>query len=219
MMTDLDAAAYPDKMNPMTGGKNGRADALRSALFWGSLWGIWEATIGHLIHLIRIPGLPGVIMFPAAFYFMSRAFAASGKPASIFLTACVAASIKLLNLFFPGRDVFSVLNPAQAILLESLAVIGIFSFLRTAGRISLSVPVLASLAWRITHCVLNIFMASAFAAPSLFEIGTLSVLRFLLIDGLSNGFLIFLMIWAERSRWKVPVEYIHERTSFNQEKA
>ena len=102
--------------------------SFRPALFWGSLWGIWEATAGQLVHLVRIPGLPGFIMFPAAFFFMSRAFARSGRAESIFLAACVAAGIKLFDLFIPGELVQAVVNPAQAILLESLAVTGFYSF-------------------------------------------------------------------------------------------
>jgi hypothetical protein len=105
------------------------AKVLAAALFWGLIWGIWEATAGYLIHLTHIPGLPGLVMVPAAFYFMSRAFIRSGKHETIFLAACVAAGLKLLDLFIPGQNIQSVVNPAQAILLESLAVAGFYSFL------------------------------------------------------------------------------------------
>jgi len=194
----------------MTGRQDGRTDVLRSAFLWGSLWGIWEATAGYVFHLVPAPGLAGLMMFPAGFFFMSRAFAASGKSVSIFLAAGTASSIKLFDLFLPGRSVLSVINPAQAILLESLAVIGIFSFLNKAGRISLSVPLLASVAWRVTYAVLSIFAARAFAAPNLFETGILAVFRFILVDGVSNGLLVAIMIWAERSRWQALREYSYE---------
>ena len=40
------------------------------SLFWGALWGIAEATLGYLAHLISlIPGIAGFIMFPIGFYF------------------------------------------------------------------------------------------------------------------------------------------------------
>jgi len=32
---------------------------LAAALFYGSVWGLGEATLGHLLHLTRVPGLPG----------------------------------------------------------------------------------------------------------------------------------------------------------------
>jgi len=115
-----------------------QVSTLVSTLFWGSIWGIWEATAGYIIHLTHIPGLPGFVMFPAAFYFMSRAFVRSGKQEVIFLTACVAAGFKLLDLFIPGQNIQGVVNPAQAILLESLAVAGFYSFI---GHLRLGRPI------------------------------------------------------------------------------
>ena len=92
--------------------------AIRAALIWGALWGFWEATAGHLVHLIKIPGLPGIHHVPAALFFMSRAFARSGRLESIFLAACVAAGIKLATiLLIPGHNFAqAALNPALAIL-------------------------------------------------------------------------------------------------------
>ena len=110
-----------------------RAGGLGPVFLWGSLWGIWEATAGHVIHLTRVPGLPGFIMFPAAFFFMSRAFVRSGRYHSIFLTACVAAGIKLFDIFIPGQNIQAVVNPAQAILLESLVVTGFYYVLERFG--------------------------------------------------------------------------------------
>ena len=68
-----------------------------TALFWGSVWGLAEATPGHLLRLARVPDLPGLVMVP------------------------VAASFKLLDLFVPGLDVLALSRPLQAILLEALA--------------------------------------------------------------------------------------------------
>ena len=109
----------------------------RAALFWGLLWGMWEATVGHFVHLIKLPGLPGFIMFPAAFFFMSRAFVRSGRAESIFPAACVAAGIKLLDIFIPGAAAQASVNPALAIILEALAVTGFYTLL---GRTE-SIPV------------------------------------------------------------------------------
>lgn len=116
------------------------AALLRAVFFWGSLWGIWEATAGHLVHLVKIPGLPGLIMFPAAFFFMSRAFAQSGRTKSIFLAACVAAGIKLFDFFIPGQLVQAVVNPALAILLEAPAVTGFYAFLGRAEVLHRHIP-------------------------------------------------------------------------------
>ena len=112
-----------------------RLDILAPALFWGSVWGLWEATAGHAVHLLRVPGLAGAVMLPAAVLFMSRAFAATGRVETIFLAGCVAAGFKLLDLLIPGRNLLAVLNPAQFILLEALAVAGAQTAARSfAGR-------------------------------------------------------------------------------------
>jgi hypothetical protein len=111
-------------MKPVNSRWSARLESLAPALFWGSVWGLWEATAGHAVHLLRVPGLAGAIMLPAAVLFMGRAFAASGREEAIFLAGCVAAGLKLLDLLVPGRDLLSVLNPAQFILLEALAMAG-----------------------------------------------------------------------------------------------
>jgi hypothetical protein len=154
----LDADGLLDKMNPMSAGDGRRAETLKAMFFWGTLWGIWEATAGHAAHFIRVPGLPGFIMFPAAFFFMSRVFLRSqgtsqgggtespgkarspfrrGQPESIVMAACIAASIKLLDVFIPAQNIQAVVNPAQAILLESLAVAGFYACL---GRLAETCP-------------------------------------------------------------------------------
>lgn len=93
------------------------------ALVYGALWGLGEATLGHLLHLARVPGLPGLVMAPFAVLVMART-AAAAKPhaaGAVFLAGLVAASFKLLDLFVPGTDVSALVNPIQAILLEALA--------------------------------------------------------------------------------------------------
>lgn len=90
-------------------------------LFYGAVWGLGEATLGHLLHLARVPGLPGLVMFPFAAVVMGRVLARSGGAAAVFATGVVAAGFKFLDLLLPGTDILAVLNPARAILLEALA--------------------------------------------------------------------------------------------------
>jgi hypothetical protein len=92
-----------------------------AALFWGSAWGLAEATLGHLLHLARVPGLPGLVMVPVAVAVMGRVAVRSRSAWAVFLAGVVAASFKLLDLFVPGTDVLALSRPLQAILLEALA--------------------------------------------------------------------------------------------------
>jgi hypothetical protein len=92
-------------------------------MFWGALWGLSEATLGHILHIVRIPGLAGFVMFPVGIFFMLKAYQDSKNLRVIFSTAVVAAAIKLSNLLLPGTYALDVLKPAMAIMTESLAVI------------------------------------------------------------------------------------------------
>jgi hypothetical protein len=80
-----------------------------------------EATLGHLLHLVRVPGLPGLVMVPFAVWIMGRAAARSRSAAAVFLAGAVAASCKLFDLLAPGTDLLALSRPIQAILLEALA--------------------------------------------------------------------------------------------------
>jgi hypothetical protein len=103
---------------------------LSIALFWGSLWGLSEATLGHLLHLLRIPGLAGFVMFPVAVFFMVKAYQDTNKLNMILATSVVAATIKLSDMLFPGISPLDILRPAIAIICESLVVIVLVSSIR-----------------------------------------------------------------------------------------
>jgi hypothetical protein len=115
----------------MTGSIGEKRMAFPAALFWGALWGLAEATAGHLLHLVGVPGLAGFIMFPFGLLLMSRAFRQSGTAGTIFLTAAVAAGMKLFDLFLPGTDPTAAFRPALAILCEGLTVTALYAFART----------------------------------------------------------------------------------------
>jgi hypothetical protein len=127
-------------MKAVNGSRTAGRGMLLSAFFWGLLWGIWEATAGHVVHLLRVPGLAGIVMAPAALFFLVRGFSATGKYEAVFLTGCVAAGMKLLDLVIPGRDIMAVVNPAQFILLEALAVSGFYAF-RISRQTALGRPI------------------------------------------------------------------------------
>jgi hypothetical protein len=108
-------------MNGMSNQSGVRVPVFGVVLFFGSVWGFGEATLGHVLHLARVPGLPGLVMFPFAVLVMGRVLARTGSAAVVFSTGFVAAGFKLLDLLLPGTDLLAVLNPARAIILEALA--------------------------------------------------------------------------------------------------
>jgi hypothetical protein len=98
-----------------------RSGLIGTAVLYGAVWGLAEATFGHLLHLVRVPGLPGLVMVPVAVAVMGRAAARSRSAPAVFLAGAVAASFKLFDLLVPGTDLLALSRPIQAILLEALA--------------------------------------------------------------------------------------------------
>jgi len=88
-------------------------------IIWGSLWGIFEATVGYLIHLIEF-NVSFIIWYPASCFFMANVYRKTHKKSAVIWVGFLCASIKLLNLFLPIR-IDKVINPAISIVFESLA--------------------------------------------------------------------------------------------------
>ncbi len=91
---------------------------LWSLLIWGSLWGIFEATVGYLLHLLPL-SIGWLVWYPVACFFMAGVYRSTGRILSIPLIGLLSAAIKMLNLLLPG-SIDRVINPAVSILFESL---------------------------------------------------------------------------------------------------
>ncbi len=186
--------------------------AAAASLFFGSLWGLAEATVGHGLHALRLPGLAGFLMFPLGMLFMSLAYARGRNLRSVLMTSWTAASIKLIDLLIPGTDVMAVLNPDQAILLKGLAAAGLFHYLgsrpawvfernkelpanRPGNFASLFFASAASaLAWRSTYLAASFLTAAIFAASNIFRVDGVPIARFLVLDSTVNAALIVLLL-------------------------
>lgn len=169
-------------------------------LYWGSLWGITEATLGHVLHLLRVPGLAGFFMFPIGLFFMIRALKTSGKPASVPAVAAIAASLKLVDLVLPGTHLFQAVNPALAILAESLAFLLIIQIIKNPDNLLLSRNLFSiTFGWRIIYGFFQISIASIFSETTGFlHLGNAAILRFLLFDSMVN----FLLILGTKDLFK-----------------
>lgn len=169
------------------------------SLYCGSLWGLTEATVGHILHWTFIPGLAGFVMFPIGLAFMAMAFKHSGKLSSIFLTAFVAANIKMADLIFPTPNLFAVVNPAIAILCESLAVMLVFSlkgFKQTLSRLDYVWGM--AFIWRLVYGI-GLFSAGLiFPAYSFFKQANIHIIQFYLIDSFISAALIYIVFYTLR---------------------
>lgn len=168
---------------------------IKTALFWGSLWGILEATLGYILHWIPVPGLAGAVLFPAGLYFLIQAFRGCPQYNALFLTALTAASVKCVNLLFPLDTLFRVINPALAVLSQALAVIVFFALF--PGR-SLTYKTnrvwITAFFWKPIY-VIPVFLFGLFLPiKSFFDLGTGYLFRFFIIENMIGAILIYGLI-------------------------
>lgn len=95
-----------------------RTSVFLSIAAWGALWGIFEATVGYLLHMLPVK-IGWMVWYPVACFFMAGAYRKTRSTASIFWVGLLCASVKLLNLLLPVR-VDKVINPAISIVFEAI---------------------------------------------------------------------------------------------------
>ena len=110
---------------------------LLTVLFWGSIWGIIEATLGWVLHATHLHHGTSNILFAFGIFCMLSATARTGKgPVAVMLTAVVAAIIKMCDFFLSGATA-GVFHPALYILLEGAMISVISQFFSFHSRLEL----------------------------------------------------------------------------------
>lgn len=183
-----------------------KTKTLAAVFFWGSAWALAELSLGHLLHIIGFPGLAGFIMFPIGAAFMLKVFYQTGSRKAVMGTAGVAAGLKLLDLILPLPNVFTVINPAAAILCEGIALNVIYIPL-SAGKPALrrlKAIGLASLSWRALYLGLALSQGLLVSIPNIIDLGKAHLLRFTFLESLGN-LVIFLPALILFSRIKFPL--------------
>ncbi|MFP4548973.1 MAG: hypothetical protein ACLFQM_12640 [Fidelibacterota bacterium] len=179
---------------------------IQTILLLGALWGIAEATIGHLLHFLPC-GFSGMVMFPIGFYFMYNAYLTTDKKSAVLATGIIAASIKFIDFILPMKSPMGIINPAMSIVLESLVVYG---FLKVfASKKSFSYTFGLGLSWVVLFTLAQavIFRPAAglYLAPLLQMVG------FILMNGIVSGFLVGLYLQKEAA---ITFRPIVKRASF-----
>lgn len=163
-------------------------------LFFGGLWGLTEATLGYMFHMIKIPGLPGFLMFPAALFFMVKAYEAGNKVSVVFLSSLVAASFKFLDLMIPPHDLWTVVNPAAAIICESLALILFLSIWEKQKLWDLRSLWSVAVGWKISYGLFLIPLGFLFRGESFLLLESVRLFRFFIVESFLQGLVIYLWI-------------------------
>ncbi|MBN2279197.1 MAG: hypothetical protein JXQ65_01310 [Candidatus Marinimicrobia bacterium] len=158
-------------------------------LFLGALWGIFEATAGHVLHLLPY-GISGMIMFPIGFYFMYYAYLHTGHERAIIMTGFIAGTIKLTGFLLPTKTPMSVLNPAMAIVLESLIVFGFIKIFRTKAKLVETIGL--GFAWIIAFTLMQGILIKP--DDGLYMQPVLFLLAALCISAIISGSIIYLFL-------------------------
>ena len=120
-------------------------------VYWSCIWGITEAVLGMLLHLLPI-GIGWMVWFPLAFYFMDIVYRQTGKSVVVFYAALLSAAIKLIDLLLPVR-IDMVINPVVSIVFEGLAVFAALTVMSANNnKLQKALLVLGSnTAWRVLY--------------------------------------------------------------------
>ena len=122
-------------------------------IFFGAIWGIIEATLGYLLHLLPISiYISGSVMFPVVAYILYKAYAVTKSKPDLLSIGLIAALIKAINFLMPFGSPFKIINPMLSIIMESLMVVLVISLLNKKDVFSkTSGFLLASFGWRLLY--------------------------------------------------------------------
>ena len=172
-------------------------------IFWGALWGLEEATLGHMLHITSL-SFGWFLWFPLAYFFMSMVYRQTGKLDSILYTSIIAAAIKLTDLFMTTNLVI-IICPALSIILEGISLFAILKIIskRTLTQKHRLIELTSvSLLWRALYLLSLLFIPTwIIASYSYKSIST--ILEFLLYEGLVNSLLVYGVMVLTKKTYKM----------------
>ncbi len=174
----------------------------------GLLWGMTEATVGTLLHLIPYP-IGVYLWFPIAYGYMRWSALQTRTRNAVLLSAAVAATVKLLGLFSSIRIDY-VLNPAISILLEGLSLWMVWRATKPGKMVGSLRILLANMLWRAGYLVCMLALPLWIKQFSPLS-GWQAVIRFMLVEwAISSAVAVGLggfVRWARKQKWRsIPSE-------------
>lgn len=171
---------------------------LTYAVFYGSIWGITEATLGHALHYIPVP-VSGFVMFPIALFFMQRAYRYSQSNNVFLLMGLTAALIKFVDILIPGLPVIKTINPMISIMLEASSV-AVLSFLIRSSKINYIFlgSAAACFLWRTVFVIESYIIDNTTSASVAWVNSPDKVFSFIVINGIISSFIAFALVLLDR---------------------
>jgi hypothetical protein len=187
-------------------------------IFFGSMWGLLEATLGYIFHFIPAT-ISGMLMFPIANIILIKAYKSTGTRSSLIYMGMIASGIKAIDFLLPGLSLFKTINPMISILLEAVVVAVICPYLvghkktkEYAGAIA------GSMGWRGLYMLYltGTFMVTGSVGKYIasFQSGV----SFLIVNGLISGILAIGVLWVNnrlegKERRKIEIKPVYALTT------
>jgi len=173
--------------------KTKKIEFISQIIFFGAIWGLLEATLGYVLHLL--PALiAGSIMFPIAIFILFKAYKNTQSRYAILMIGILAMMIKSMNLMLPGHPAKTI-NPMIAMFIQSLIAFGVIPMF-DKGHLTqkISLIIVMSVGWRMgmmfyygyNYLTTNFLDFRLASFTSGFE--------FILIEGLISGVIAGLLV-------------------------
>lgn len=167
-------------------------------LFYGAMWGLLEATVGHLLHFIPAT-IAGSIMFPIASLVLYKTYQKTSSTRALFYVALIAAAIKSVDFLLPALSIYKTINPMISIVLEGLMVVAVIGMITSQQQtMQIGGWMTASISWRVLFVLwMGLqYVLTGNLAP--FIADTTLLLQFVLVSGVISGLFTVVMIEIER---------------------
>jgi ABC-type thiamin/hydroxymethylpyrimidine transport system permease subunit len=190
--------------------KNGQAlekrfpgkKVLSAAVFWGAVWGWTEATLGYLLHLLKIPGLAGAVMAAIVFYFLDRLYQQTGSAGAVVFSSFLAAGLKSLDIVVSPVGLMDVINPVQAIIIEGLVAALALKVLNrrpVRSRLLIIIPcLLFPFGSNLAYGFVTLVESGVFHLSNIFEVHPAGLVTFLLLSPLLTAALVAVRLIKSR---------------------
>ena len=198
--------------------KKNKIKIISTALFFGALWGLVEATLGYLIHLIPAfsTGLSGAVLFPIGFYFMYRAYEKTKRMETVMYVGLVTALIKLSDFLLPAihpaliLPMVKIISPAIFIIFEAASVYVVLYMIKgDPVKFNIDHALITVFSWRILFVVYQSILFITGLSKMFISAGVLNILRFIFLESAINAVIIMGLMFFFKNREQKAVRENH----------
>ncbi|WP_105617459.1 hypothetical protein [Vallitalea okinawensis] len=178
-------------------GKSKLIKLISQIVFFGAIWGIVEASLGYVLHLIPIP-ISGLIMFPIATFILVKAYKATDSRAALIVIGFIAAAIKSIDLLLPGLSIFKTINPMFSIVLEAVVVAVAYPALTGSSRTKqVLTSIGVSVGWRGVFILYMLGQYLVTGNLAKYLATPLATINFIVVNGVMSGLIVAGALWIE----------------------